>query len=117
MMKLDLSFVGKAVRFALRPFGYLAFVLALASLSAAAKLLGDKDELGYFSDRLAAMLWRYPEVTRKGVQMAWVVWAVAFLIALPPLDPLATPWDEVVLGAAAMAVLWRRTVVGRRVER
>jgi len=106
-----------AVRFVLRPFGYLAFVLALASLSVAAKVLGDKDELGYFSDRLAAMLWRYPEVTRKGIQMAWVVWAVAFLIALPPLDPLATPWDEVVLGAAAMAVLWRRTVAGRRVER
>ena len=106
-----------AVRFVLRPFGYLAFVLALASLSVAAKVLGEKDELGYFSDRLAAMLWRYPEVTRKGIQMAWVVWAVAFLIALPPLDPLATPWDEVVLGAAAMAVLWRRTVAGRRVER
>jgi len=106
-----------AVRFVLRPVGYLAFVLALASLSVAAKLLGEKDELGYFSDRLAAMLWRYPEVTRKGIQMAWVVWAVAFLIALPPLDPLATPWDEVVLGAAAMAVLWRRTVAGRRVER
>ena len=57
------------MRFVLRPFGYLAFVLALASLSAAAKLLGEKDELGYFSDRLAAMLWRYPEVTRKGVQI------------------------------------------------
>ncbi len=103
-----------AVRFVLRPFGYLAFVLALASLSAAAKLLGDKDELGFFSDRLAAMLWRYPEVTRKGVQIAWVVWALAFVIALPPLDPLSTPWDEVVLGAAAMVVLWRRTVGGRR---
>jgi hypothetical protein len=102
------------VRLILRPFGYLAFVLALASLSAAAKLLGQKDELGFFSDRLAAMLWRYPEVTRKGVQMAWAVWAVAFLIALPPLDPLATPWDEVVLGGVAMAVLWRRTVGGRR---
>jgi hypothetical protein len=117
MPKPDFSRPLAAVRFVLRPFGYLAFVLALASLSAAAKLLGDKDELGYFSDRLAAMLWRYPEVTRKGVQTAWVVWAVAFLVALPPLDPLATPWDEVVLGAAAMAVLWRRTVAGRRVER
>jgi hypothetical protein len=117
MPKVVLSFVTGALRFLVRPFGYLAFVLALASLSVAAKLLGDEHELGYFSDRLAAMLWRYPEVTRKGVQTAWVVWAVAFLIALPPLDPLATPWDEVVLGAAAMAVLWRRTVAGRRVER
>jgi hypothetical protein len=103
-----------AVRLVLRPFGYLAFVLALASLSAAAKLLGEQHELGFFSDRLAAMLWRYPEVTRKGVQMAWVVWALAFVIALPPLDPLSTPWDEVVLGAVAMVVLWRRTVGGRR---
>ena len=88
-----------------------------ASLSVAAKLLGDRDELGYFTDRLARMIWRYPEVTRRGVQAAWVVWALAFLIALPPLDPLATPWDEVVLGAAAMIVLWRRIAGGRRVER
>jgi hypothetical protein len=105
------------VRLLVRPFGYLAFVLALASLSAASKLLGEKDELGFFSGRLADMLWRYPEVTRKGVQIAWVVWALAFAVALSPLDPLSTPWDEVVLGAAAIAVLWRRTVAGRRAER
>jgi hypothetical protein len=104
------------IRFVLRPFGYLAFVLALASLSLAAKLLGDRDELGYFTDRLARMLWRYPEVTRRGVQIAWLVWAVAFVLSLPPWDPLSTPWDEVVLGAAAMAVLWRRIVVGHRAE-
>ncbi len=105
------------LRFIARPLGYLAFVVALAALSIAAKALGDRDELGYFTDRLARMIWRYPEVTRRGVQMAWCVWALAFLIALPPLDPLATPWDEVVLGAAAMAVLWRRLVGGRRAER
>jgi hypothetical protein len=106
-----------AVRFVVRPLGYLAFVLALASLSVAARLLGEKDELGFFTGRLADMLWRYPEVTRRGVQIAWVVWLLAFLVALPPLDPLSTPWDEVVLGAVAMAVLWRRTVGGRRGER
>jgi hypothetical protein len=105
------------LRWALRPFGYLAFVVALAALSIAAKALGDRDELGYFTDRLARTIWRYPEITRRGVQMAWIVWAVAFLVALPPLDPLATPWDEVVLGAAAMAVLWRRFAGGRRAER
>ena len=112
-----MSAVLSILRAVVRPFGYLAFVLALASLSLASKLLGDRNELGYFTGRLAQMLWRYPEVTRRGVQIAWVVWALAFLIALPPLDPLATPWDEVVLGAAAMIVLWRRIVGAHRAER
>src|SRR5437763_16550098 len=89
-----------------RPVGYLAFVLAIAALSLAARLLGDRDELGYFTGRLADTIWRYPEITRRGVQAAWVVWTVAFLTALPPLDPLATPWYEVVLGAAAIPALW-----------
>jgi hypothetical protein len=105
------------VRAIARPFGYLAFVVALAALSIAAKALGDRDELGYFTDRLARTIWRYPEVTRRGVQIAWLVWVCAFLVALPPLDPLATPWDEVVLGAAAMVFLWRRIVGGHRAER
>jgi len=105
------------LRFALRPVGYLAFVLALASLSLAAKVLGDRDELGYFTDRLARMLWRYPEVTRRGVQIAWLMWAVAFAIAISPYDPLTkTRWDEVGLAAVALAVLWRRIVAGHRVE-
>jgi hypothetical protein len=106
------------LRFLVRPFGYLAFVLALASLSLAAKALGDRDELGFFTDRLARMLWRYPEVTRRGVQMAWLVWAVAFVISISPYDPLtSTRWDEVALVAVAMIVLWRRIVVGHRAER
>jgi hypothetical protein len=104
-------------RMVLRPFGYLAFVLALAALSVAAKALGERDELGYFSARLAQTVWRYPEITRRGVQMAWVVWAAAFVIAISPWDPLSTPWDEVLLGAAALAVLWRRFVGGRRAVR
>jgi hypothetical protein len=105
------------LRFALRPIGYLAFVLALASLSLAAKVLGDRDELGFFTDRLARMLWRYPEVTRRGVQIAWVIWCVAFALAISPYDPLSTPWDEVALGAVAMSVLWRRIVAGHQAER
>jgi hypothetical protein len=106
------------LRFLLRPVGYLAFVLALASLSLAAKVLGDRDELGFFTDRLAGMLWRYPEVTRRGVQMAWLVWAAAFILAISPYDPLTTtPWDEAALAAAALVVLWRRIVGGHRVER
>jgi hypothetical protein len=105
------------IRFVVRPLGYLAFVVALAALSAAARLLGERDELGYFTDRLARMLWRYPEVTRRGVQWAWVVWAVMFAVALTPLDPLSTPWDEVALAAAALVVIWRRLVGGRRALR
>lgn len=110
--------VVSAVRFIARPFGYLAFVLALAALSVAAKILGDRDELGYFTDRLASTLWRYPEVTRRGVQMAWCVWAVALAVSISPYDPLTTSrWDEVALAALAMAVLWRRIVVGHRAGR
>jgi len=104
------------LRIVLRPLGYLAFVLALAALSLAAKVLGNQDELGYFTDRLARTIWRYPEVTRRGVQIAWCVWAAAFVLAISPYDPLATQWDEVVLGAAAMVVLWRRLLVARRAE-
>ena len=104
-------------RLALRPVGYLAFVLALASLSLAAKVLGERDDLGFFTDRLARTLWRYPEVTRRGVQIAWLVWMLAFAVAISPYDPLSTPWDEVALAAVAMTVLWRRIVAGHRAER
>ncbi len=117
MPRLDLTLI-QALRFLVRPLGYLAFVLALASLSAAAKLLGETNELGFFTDRLASMLWRYPEVTRKGVQIAWVVWAVAFVICISPYDPFTTtPWDEAALAVLALLVLWRRTAAGRRAER
>jgi hypothetical protein len=104
------------VRIITRPLGYLMFVVALAALSGAAKLLGDRDELGFFSDRLATMLWRYPEVTRPGIQMAWFTWAVLFVVAISPLDPIATPWDEVALGAVALLGLWHRFVGGHRAE-
>ena len=102
------------MRFLLRPFGYLAFVLALGAMSVAARLLGDEHELGFFSGRVASMIWRYPEVTRRGVQIAWGSWAVLFLVALSPISP--THWDEVALGALALGVLWRRFAV-RRVAR
>ncbi len=105
------------LRFLLRPLGYLAFVLALAALSAAAWLLGDRHELGFFSGRLAQMVWRYPEVTRRGVQMAWVAWTTLLVIALSPLDPFSTRWDEVALVALALAVIWRRLFAARQVER
>lgn len=103
-----------SVRLLLRPLGYLAFVLSLLALSGAAKVLGDKDELGFFSARLARTLWRYPEVTRPGIQTAWVVWAVLFAIAISPFDPLSTRWDEVVLAAGALVVLCRRFFGGSR---
>jgi len=90
------------------------FVVALAALSGAARLLGQRDELGFFSQKLSAMLWRYPEITRPGIQMAWMTWAVLFGIAISPLDPIPSRLDEVVLGALALAVLWHRFSGGRR---
>jgi hypothetical protein len=102
------------VRTVLRPVGYLLFALSLLALSGAARLLGDEHELGFFSGRLARMLWRYPEVTRRGVQMAWLAWGVLFAVAVSPLDPIASPWDEVALGALALVALWHRFVAGHR---
>lgn len=99
-----------------RPFGYLAFVVGLMALSTASWLLGERDELGFFSGRLARTVWRYPEVTRNGIQMAWVSWWVLFALALSPLDPLATRWDEVGLVAVAFGVVWHRLRGERRVE-
>ena len=104
------------LRSILRPIGYLLFAISLLALSGAAKLLGQEHELGYFSGRLARTLWRYPEVTRRGVQMAWLAWALLFAVALSPLDPLATPWDEVALAAVGLAFVWHRLVGGRRAE-
>lgn len=100
-----------------RPLGYLAFVVGLAALSSAAWLLGDRDELGFFSGRLAAMVWRYPEVTRRGVQAAWLLWAVLFVVAVSPADPISSSWDEVGLAAVALAVAWRRVAGGRQAGR
>jgi len=93
-----------------RPFGYLAFVLAVAALSVTARLLGEEHALGFFAGRLNEMIRRYPEVTRRGVQMAWLFWGLLVALALSPIDPIASRWDEVVLVALALGVLWRRTV-------
>lgn len=99
-----------------RPFGYLAFVVALWALSAAARLLGEEHELGFFAGRLNRTIWRYPEVTRRGVQMAWVTWLLLLAVAVSPYDPLTTQWDEIVLVALAVGVLWRQ-LLGRRAGR
>jgi hypothetical protein len=107
--------LAKMVRLVLRPFGYLAFVLALGALSVAAKLLGETHELGFFAGRISRMIWRYPEVTRRGVQTAWLAWAVLIVLAVSPISP--THWDEVVLAAVGLAVIWRRLFVVRRVAR
>jgi hypothetical protein len=100
----------------LRPLGYLLFAVSLAALSGAAKLLGERHELGFFSSRLSGMLWRYPEVTRRGVQMAWLAWATLFAIAISPIDPIASRWDEVALGAIAVLAVWHWLAFGRRAE-
>jgi hypothetical protein len=105
------------VRACLRPFGYLAFVVALGALSSAARLLGDEHELGFFAGRLSGMIWRYPEVTRRGVQVAWLAWAVMLGIAVSPADPITSRWDEALLLAFAACVILRRTRAGRRAAR
>ncbi len=107
----------RLLRLVALPFGYLVFVLALLALSATAWLLGERHELGYFSKRLAEMVWRYPEVTRRGVLVAWLTWAALLAIAASPIDPLATRWDEVVLAAIGFAALWRRLFADRRAGR
>jgi hypothetical protein len=120
MTKAEVTLARRARRLVLastRPFGYLAFVLALAALSASAKLLGEEQELGFFAGRLNEMIRRYPEVTRRGVQVAWLSWVLLLVLALSPLDPVTTRWDEVLLVAFALGVLWRRTVGGHRVVR
>jgi hypothetical protein len=106
----------RVLRLAVLPLGYLAFVVALSALSTAAWLLGNENELGFFSGRLADAVWRYPEVTRRGVQMAWLAWTALLIVALSPVDPLPTRWDEVVLVGVALAVFWRRFFADRRVE-
>jgi hypothetical protein len=102
---------------AIRPFGYLAFAVALGALSAAARILGDGDELGFFAGRLGGMIRRYPEVVRPGAQAVWLTWAVLMGVALSPLDPIASRWDEALLGAFALGVLWRRLAGEHRAGR
>jgi hypothetical protein len=92
----------------LRPFGYLAFVVALAALTATARLLGEDHALGYFAARLSESIGRYPAVTRRGIQMAWLTWAGLLALAVSPWDPIASRWDEAVLLALGAAVWWRR---------
>jgi hypothetical protein len=106
----------RALRAILLPIGYLMFAVSLLALSSAARLLGEDHELGFFAGRLSRSLWRYPEITRRGVQMEWLAWAALFAVATSPLDPIATPWDEVALGAVALAFLWHRLFAGRPVE-
>jgi hypothetical protein len=101
------------VRLVVRPLGHLVFVAALLALSAAARLLGDRHELGFFTGRMAAMLWRYPEVTRTGMRVAWLVWAVLAGLELT-VDPTPIPFDEVVLVAVPLVWIWRWIFGGRR---
>ena len=102
------------MRLLLRPFGYIAFWVSLLALSASARLLGQRHELGFFAGRLARTVWRYPEVTRRSVQLAWLLWAALLAAALSPLDPLASRWDEFALASVALLVIWYRVAAGHR---
>ena len=72
-----------------RPLGHLTFATAVLMLSATGWLLGERDDLGFFASRLARTIRRYPEVTHRGFQVAWLVAAFTIGFALSPLDPLA----------------------------
>ena len=104
-------------RVLVRPLGHLAFVIALLALTGAAKLLGEKNQLGVICGRLASAIWRYPDVTRPGFRLAWLVWAVLLAVAVSPLDPLATRWDAIALVALGLSALWRRFFAARRDSR
>lgn len=102
------------VRVLARPLGHLTFVFALLALTGAAKLLGEKNQLGVICGRLAQSIWRYPDVTRPGIRLAWLLWALLLAVTISPLGPLATPWDAVALAALGLSVLWRRFFAARR---
>jgi hypothetical protein len=101
-------------RFLVRPIGHLVFVIALLALTGAAKLLGEKNQLGVICGRLAQAIWRYPDVTRPGIRLAWLLWALLLVVTVSPLGPLATRWDAVALGAIGLSALWRRFFAARR---
>jgi hypothetical protein len=101
-----------ALRACMRPFGHLAFLLAVWALSASAALLGREHELGGFAGRLRDAIRNHPEVTRRGVRMAWMTWGVLLALACSPLDPFATRWDELALVAAGGGILWQRMLSG-----
>ena len=105
------------LRFLLRPFGQIAFLVSVLALSCARRLLGEDDELGFFAGRLSGAIWRYPEVLRRGMQVAWIFWVALFAAALSPIDPIASRWDEVLLAALALGVLWRHALGSLRVGR
>jgi hypothetical protein len=102
------------VRLVARPVGHLAFVVALLALSGAAKLLGEGNQLGVICRRLSDSMWAHPDVTRPGIRIAWLAWAVLLAVALSPLDPHANRWDAVVLVALGLAAVWRWLFASRR---
>jgi hypothetical protein len=92
-------------------------MVSLLALWSCRRLLGDRDELGYFAGRLSSLIWRYPEVTRRGVQIAWALWAVLLGVAVSPLDPIASQWDEVALALVPVLVLWHHYLSWQRAAR
>jgi hypothetical protein len=106
----------KPLGFLIRPLGYLAFGAALLLLWVAARVLGEKHELGFFAGRLHGMVSQFPEVSRWETPAGWFMWALLFALAVSPLDPIASRWDEVVLLVIALLVCLRRIAVARQAE-
>ena len=103
------------LRLVARPLGHLAFVVALLALTGAARLLGESNQLGVICRRLSDSMWAHPDVTRPGIRVAWMIWALLLAVALSPLDPLAASrWDAVALVALGLAIAWRRLFASRR---
>lgn len=97
-----------ARRMCAQPLGYLAFLIAAWALAICSRLLGRGDPLGSFAGRLSDALGRHPDITRPGIRVAWLAWAVLLVLACSPLDPMATWWDELVLAAVAIGCVWHR---------
>jgi hypothetical protein len=43
-----------------------------------------------------------------------VSWSLLFVLAISPLDPIPSRWDEVGLGALALGVIWQRRLGAHR---
>lgn len=94
----------------LLPVGHLLFVVGVFVLGLAALALGDDDELGFFTRRVAVPLWRSDEATRRGRQIAAVIYLALIAYVALPMAPADQRLDLalVPIGSAVWAFLRHR---------